>query len=210
MSRSNKYFALSILIACLTGSTLLAQDSTSSITFRNTTWGMNQEQVEALHDSWERIELLFPMHTWAEQSADRVAISKDLVDRLYLGGTPGYRNNIYPTHSVSWEGFSPNFAAWVLETTPKKLTILAYNFEKQPQSGRLRVWRLEPGTYAITVGPDADEHLQCQIFANTHTISPSQVRYKAIQRIMSHRRKPCTTSCTATITSSTSLSVIRG
>ena len=114
--------------------------------------------VQALHDSWERIELLFPMHTWAEQSADRVAISKDLVDRFYLGGTPGYRNNIYPTHSVSWEGFSPNFAAWVLETTPKKLTILAYNFEEQRQSGRLRIWRLEPGTYAITVGPDADEN----------------------------------------------------
>ena len=114
--------------------------------------------VEALRDSWERIELLFPMHTWAEQSADRVAISKDLVDRLYLGGTPGYRNNIYPTHSVSWEGFSPSFAAWVLETTPKKLTILAYNFEEQPQSGRLRVWRLEPGRYAIKLGPDADEN----------------------------------------------------
>jgi hypothetical protein len=113
--------------------------------------------VQALRASWERIELLFPMHTWAEQSADRVAVSKDLVDRLYLGGTPGYRNYIYPTHSVSWEGFSPDFAAWVLETTPRKLSIIAYNFQEQPQSGRIRVWRLEPGTYMLRLGPDQDE-----------------------------------------------------
>jgi len=113
--------------------------------------------VEALRASWERVELLFPMHTWSEQSADRVAVSKDLVDRMYLGGTPGYRNYIYPMHSVSWEGFSPDFAAWVLETTREKLSIIAHNFEEQPQTGRVRVWRLEPGVYRVRLGPDADE-----------------------------------------------------
>ncbi len=113
--------------------------------------------VEALRASWERIELLFPMHTWAEQSADRVWISKDLVDRLYLGGTPGYRNHIYPTHSVTWEGFSPDFAAWVLETTAEKLRVMAYNFEQEPQTGSIRVWRLKPGMYRVAVGPDANE-----------------------------------------------------
>lgn len=113
--------------------------------------------LRALRDSWERIELLFPMHTWVEQSADRVWISKDLVDRMYLGGTPGYRNYIYPTHSISWRGFSPEFAAWVLETGADGLRLMAFNFEEQPQRGRVEVWRLEPGTYRIALGPDADE-----------------------------------------------------
>ena len=119
--------------------------------------GNRDAVVQALRDSWERIELLFPMHTWAEQSADRVAISKDLVDRMYLGGTPGYRNKIYPTHSVTWHGFSPDFAAWVLESDYEHLRLMAYNFEAQPQSGRMRVYKLKPGVYRLSIGPDADQ-----------------------------------------------------
>lgn len=113
--------------------------------------------LRALRDSWERIELLFPMHTWIEQSADRVAISKDLVDRMYLGGQPGFRNFIYPTHAISWRGFSPDFAAWVLENDAQNLKLMAYNFAEQPQRGQVQLWRLEPGTYVVTTGPDADE-----------------------------------------------------
>ena len=113
--------------------------------------------LEALKASWERIELLFPMHTWIEQSADRVAISKDLVDRMYLGGQPGYRNYIYPTHAISWQGMSPDFAAWVLEADAKSLSLMAYNFEQAAQQGAITLWRLEPGTYRVTIGPDADE-----------------------------------------------------
>ncbi len=113
--------------------------------------------LRALRDSWERIELLFPMHTWIEQSADRVAISKDLVDRMYLGGQPGFRNFIYPTHAISWRGFSPDFAAWVLENDAQNLKLMAYNFAEQPQRGQVQLWRLEPGTYVVITGPDADE-----------------------------------------------------
>ncbi len=119
--------------------------------------GDREMLMDALRASWERIELLFPMHTWIEQSADRVAISKDLVDRMYLGGQPGYRNYIYPTHSISWQGMSPEFAAWVLETDARGLNLMAYNFEEAAQEGTITVWRLEPGTYRVTMGPDADE-----------------------------------------------------
>jgi len=111
----------------------------------------------ALENSYKRIAVLFPMHTWAEQSADRVAVSKTLVDRLYLGGTPGYRNKLWPTHTVSWEGFSAEFAAWVLQTKPDALRVWLYNFEPQPQQGRLRVWGLDNGDYEVTLGPDANQ-----------------------------------------------------
>ncbi|MBM4048655.1 MAG: hypothetical protein FJ279_26430, partial [Planctomycetes bacterium] len=111
----------------------------------------------ALENSYKRIAVLFPMHTWAEQSADRVAVSKTLVDRLYLGGTPGYRNKLWPTHTVSWEGFSAEFAAWVLQTKPDALRVWLYNFEPKPQQGRLRVWGLDNGDYEVTLGPDANQ-----------------------------------------------------
>ncbi len=119
--------------------------------------GDRERVLAALRDSWERIELLFPMHTWIEQSADRVAISKDLVDRMYLGGQPGYRNFIYPTHAISWRGFSPEFAAWVLASDGHSLRLMAWNLGDEPQRGAVQFWRLEPGTYTVTTGPDADE-----------------------------------------------------
>jgi hypothetical protein len=96
------------------------------------------------------------MHTWAEQSADRVAVSKTLIDRLYLGGTPGFRNKLWPTHTVSWEDLSDEFAAWVLKTTPRELRLWVFNFESRPQAGKLRVWGLEGGAYEMRFGPDAD------------------------------------------------------
>ena len=111
----------------------------------------------ALKNSWQRITVLFPMHTWAEQSADRVAVSKTLVDRLYLGGTPGYRNKLWPTHTVSWQGFSEEFAAWVLVTRADSLRVWVLNFEDKTQSGELRVWGLEPGRYQVRIGADANE-----------------------------------------------------
>ncbi len=120
-------------------------------------FGDREMLMKALRNSWQRIELLFPMHTWIEQSADRVWISQDLVDRMYLGGQPGYRNYIYPTHAISWHGMTPNFAAWVLDDDEAGLKLMAYNFEANPQEGAITVWRLEPGTCRVTTGPDADE-----------------------------------------------------
>ena len=111
----------------------------------------------ASEDSWRRISVLFPMHTWAEQSADRVAISAEMVSRLYLGGTPGKRNKLWPTHTVSWERLTEEFAAWVLETTPERLRVWIYNFEQKEQSGVMRVWGLDNGTYEVKLGSDVNE-----------------------------------------------------
>jgi len=119
--------------------------------------GKKQYVETALASSYTRIAALYPMHTWAEQSADRVAVSKSLVDRLYLGGTPGYRNKLWPTHTVSWSSFSDDFAAWVLDTRPDSLRVWIYNFEQRPQKGELRVWGLESGEYDVRLGLDSNE-----------------------------------------------------
>ena len=112
---------------------------------------------KALESAWRHIHVLFAMHTWAEQTTDRVALSKTMVDRMYLGGQPGSRNKFWPMHAVSWEGFTPEFAAWVFETKPDRLRLWVYNFEDRPQKGALRVWRLQNGVYEMRVGPDADQ-----------------------------------------------------
>jgi len=103
----------------------------------------------------ERMSVTLAMQTEAEQSADRVQLSKKLIDRMYLGGVAVQRNELYPRHAVSYEGLTRNFAALVLDSTPKSLRVLLYNFEKRGQKGRLRVWRLKNGTYRVRFGSDA-------------------------------------------------------
>jgi hypothetical protein len=127
----------------------------------------------ALENSYKRIAVLFPMHTWAEQSADRVAVSKTLVDRLYLGGTPGYRNKLWPTHTVSWRGFTEEMAAWVLQTMPDALRVWIYSFEPKPQRGELRVWGLDNGDYEVRFGLDSngDEKIDQALWQKTMPLS---------------------------------------
>jgi hypothetical protein len=136
--------------------------------------GDKQYIGQALEATWRRITALFPMHTWAEQSADRVAVSKTLVDRLYLGGTPGKRNKLWPTHTVSWETRNEEFAAWVLQTTPTTLRVWLYNFEPRPQRSRMRTWGLEPGSYEVRLGPDGDGDERLDRSALTKTMDLSR------------------------------------
>jgi hypothetical protein len=66
------------------------------------------------------------------------------------------RNDIYPGHAVTWEGFGEDYAAAVLINRPDRLRALVYNFREEPMSGSMGVWRLRHGRYEVTVGPDAD------------------------------------------------------
>ena len=100
------------------------------------------------------------MVTRTEQSGDRVHLtwlgSKTLTDHMYFGGMPGARNELLPLHTVSYEGFSPNFAGLVIDDTTETLRWIGYNFEPTAQEGKLRVWRLVPGLYEIRMGGDRD------------------------------------------------------
>lgn len=105
----------------------------------------------------ERMSVTFAMHTEAEQSADRVQVSKKLIDRMYLGGVAAQRNDLHIRHHVSYEGLSRDFAALVLDAGPDRLKVLLYNFEPRPQTGAVRVWQLENGTYDVRFGRDLNE-----------------------------------------------------
>ena len=123
-------------------------------------WALTNDKdalAQAARRLTERMSVTLAMQTEAEQSADRVQLSKKLIDRMYLGGVAVQRNELYPRHAVSYEGLSRNFAALVLDSTPKSLRVLFYSFEKRVQKGRMRMWCLENGTYRVRFGPDADQ-----------------------------------------------------
>ena len=98
-----------------------------------------------------------PLWTKTGQSGDRVSVHKNLVDFMFFGGLPSARDHIVPNFAVSYEGFSPEMAALVIDDTEDLLRWVGYNFEPGPQSGLLRVWRLAPGTYEIRTGLDMDD-----------------------------------------------------
>jgi len=122
-------------------------------------WLVTRDQealVEGARRLAERMSITFAMQTEAEQSADRVQLSKKLIDRMYLGGVAVQRNELYPRQAVSYEGLTRNFAALVLDNTSTSLRVLLYNFEKREQKGTMRVWRLANGVYRARFGPDGD------------------------------------------------------
>ena len=75
---------------------------------------------------------------------------------MYLGGEPGSRGRTYPFFCVSYEGFSRQIAALVIDGERELFRWVGYSFESQPQYGKLRVWRLDPGTYQVRMGIDTD------------------------------------------------------
>jgi len=100
----------------------------------------------------------FPhMYTAAEPFTDRVFLeAMEPVFACYLGSFP-HRNRWVQLHAVSYEGFGSDFAALVGLIRPDALRVTMYNFAGRDLAGRMRVWRLDHGTYRVRIGPDADD-----------------------------------------------------
>jgi hypothetical protein len=75
---------------------------------------------------------------------------------VYLGGS-GLTRARMPGMAVSWEGTGYDFAALVAQASENRLKTLVYNFEPEGKNIGVRTWMLEPGTYRVSVGPDANE-----------------------------------------------------
>ena len=116
--------------------------------------------VRALRDACERLEGGWQFRGGEAGGANdhfhimgQVALSQ-----LYLGGPLTWLRpaSILPPLAVSWEGLEDRVAALVLEASPKKLRVAAYNFDDAPRPVRMRVWELAAGTYRLREGSDAD------------------------------------------------------
>ena len=98
------------------------------------------------------------MTTAAEQKTDRILTYRATTAiSCYLGDAPN-RNRWLNLTAVSYEGLrGEDFAALVWEAGPRSLRVALYNFREEEVSGRMRVWRLNPGRYRVQTGPDLDD-----------------------------------------------------
>lgn len=110
----------------------------------------------ALERLAKRLSGMMLMHTVAEQSADRVAISKNLLDHMMLGGAAHARNRWAMQHAVSWQGLGLDGAVWVNRSDDQALHARLYNFHTEAADVTVRLWRLLPGVYEARLGPDDD------------------------------------------------------
>jgi hypothetical protein len=144
-------------------------------------WHYTREKshlIPALEHLWKHTYYTMCLYTKTEQSGDRIAAHKNLTDFMYTGGMPGARSHLVPVFAVSYEGLSPEFAAIVLDDTPEFLRWVGYNFEDRPQTGKLRVWNLVPGTYEARMGIDADGN--DRIDGDAETLTLDLKRYETV------------------------------
>lgn len=96
------------------------------------------------------------MFTTSHQFTDRVfPYIHEPASVAYLGGYC-HRNKFNPTLAVSWEGFGTDYGALVLVNQRDRMKAAVYSFANKPMAGKMRVWALEHGEYAINVGPARD------------------------------------------------------
>jgi hypothetical protein len=78
------------------------------------------------------------------------------LESIYTGSS--LFEGFHPFHSVTWQGFGEDFAAIVLESTKKNLSLFVHNIGESTKSGNISFWRLAPGKYEIQQGPDEDHN----------------------------------------------------
>lgn len=88
-------------------------------------------------------------------------------DRIYVRGTPILlatatgiaapagalrgMETVWPTYQITWQGTDGQLAAMVVDAGTTKLGSLLYNFADKNLALHPRLWKLEPGSYQMTV-----------------------------------------------------------
>ena len=112
--------------------------------------------TQSLRDAAEWHVNNYYLMTEAEPSTDRVyAPAMPLLSCMALGYSPGSRNG-YPSMACSWQGVGYDTGILIADNSPTSLRVLLYSFREKPADITMRTWRLAPGRYKLTMGPDAD------------------------------------------------------
>ena len=110
---------------------------------------------EALEACVRKMRLTFDAHTWGEPINDRIWLPDHPLIMMMQGEMSDERNQLWPRHYVSYQGFS-DFAAWVRDKSDTHLKVWLYSFADKAEDGRVRVWRTPLGKYAVAFGEDGD------------------------------------------------------
>jgi len=132
--------------------------------------GDKSHLLAALEDSINSTQYNFPLLTSEVKFTDRVAVrgADDLL-AMYTGAH--MRGSEYPSYAVTWSGTTRDFAALVLKATSNLMKVLVYSFEPSERTVRLRLWKLEPGTYRVRVGADRDGDGEFDLNATEKTVT---------------------------------------
>jgi len=98
-------------------------------------------------------------YTEMDPDTDRVyPWGRWVLPQMYLGGQVlSERASLpYPANMITWENTGIDFAALVLDSSPRHLRLLLYGFEDADRPVVIRNWGLGPGTYRVTEGIDRD------------------------------------------------------
>ncbi|HUS80805.1 MAG TPA: CARDB domain-containing protein, partial [Armatimonadota bacterium] len=99
------------------------------------------------------------IYTLEDAHKDRVyPWGPNLLPWMYCGGNALNRRGSgpWPTVNVSWVDAGYDFAALVHEADRGHLRLTAYNFAGAREVG-MRIWRMDPGVYEVTITPRAGE-----------------------------------------------------
>lgn len=117
--------------------------------------------VDAMREACERLEGGWQFRGGAALGAnDHFYVpGQAALSQMYLGSALTWLRpaSILPPIAVSWEGLDAEVAAIVLEASPLKLRLAAYNFTDRPRKVRMRVWELAAGKYQLKEGLDANQ-----------------------------------------------------
>ncbi|MFT3781064.1 MAG: hypothetical protein QM790_03545 [Nibricoccus sp.] len=109
----------------------------------------------------EEVDLLDYINTEGSLWIDRVGVPTVELQRARLGGVALVRNSTFPGHAVSWRFAAPatdkSVAILIPDATRQHLTVLAYNLEEKPVHATMTGWNIDPGTWEITQGIDAND-----------------------------------------------------
>ena len=91
---------------------------------------------------------------------DRIYFNNGELQRARLGGVALMRNYCYPGNAVSWRFAKPandqSVAILVPTATPDHVKMIAYNLDQSPVKAEMTGWEVDPGTWTMTQGTQAN------------------------------------------------------
>ncbi len=103
------------------------------------------------------------LYTEAEPSPGGVFIPHRATQRARLGGIAHADRQIVAGHALSWENTRGQVAALVSQAKPDALEVTVFNLGETLKDVRMRVWKLENGTYEVTEGLDLNDDGQVDL-----------------------------------------------
>jgi len=120
--------------------------------------------IRYLVDSYKRVCEWFYSHDWintgAMASLDRNPLPRASLVRARIGALAANRGSsglMWPRYALSYVTGANDLAALVTENLYTKLAVRFYPFTEKPHDVQIRVWRLHPGTYKVSLSYDKND-----------------------------------------------------